>query len=115
MIMGRRERSISRAASAMRSAAGGVRSIRHVRSSNRCDGKCQACACTSCGSEIVTVPVSAGSVRTRIASGSAVRSCSGREMRSKKRLSGRKQSLTLTSAAVGCSSSCRTLPWWRVT
>ena len=84
--------------------------MRHVRSSNKRDGKAYACACTSCGSAIVTVPVSAGSVSTRIASGSAVRSCSGREIRSKKRLIGRKQSLTLMSAASGCSSSCRTLP-----
>ena len=39
-----------------------------------------------------------------MASGSAVSSCSGREMRSKKRLTGRNASLTVRSAVDGCSS-----------
>jgi hypothetical protein len=43
-----------------------------------------------------------------------VSSCSGRTIRSKNRATGRKQSLTLTSAASGCSSCCSTGPWWRV-
>ena len=64
----------------------------------------------SCGKAIVTAPVSAGSVSTRMASGNAVRSCSGREIRSKKRLTGRKQSFTLTSADTQCSSCCNTGP-----
>ena len=42
----------------------------------------------SCGKAIVTVPVSIGSVSTRIASGRAVKICSGRVIRSKKRLTG---------------------------
>jgi hypothetical protein len=59
-------------------------------------------------------PVSAGSSSTRIASGSAVISCSARVMRSKNRLSGRKLSLTLASALTGCSSCCSTGPWRRL-
>ena len=46
--------------------------------------------------------------------GSAVRSCSGREMRSKKRLTGRKASLTVRSASTGCSSCCSTGPCLRL-
>ena len=42
----------------------------------------------------MTAPVSAGSVSTRIASSAAEYSCSGRSTRSKKRDTGRKQSLT---------------------
>src|SRR5439155_508333 len=51
----------------------------------------------SCGRAITTAPTSLGLVSTRIASGSAVSSCSGRVIRSKNRATGRKQSLTLTS------------------
>jgi hypothetical protein len=94
----------------MRSSSGRGRSIVQTCSSKKLAGYSKACAWTSCGNEIVTAPVSAGLVRTRIASGSAVRSCSGRLMRSKNRLTGRKQSLTLTSASFGCSSCCRTGP-----
>ncbi len=45
-------------------------------------GKSYASACTSCGRQMVTAPVSAGSVRTRIAASSDGISCSGRLMRS---------------------------------
>jgi hypothetical protein len=48
--------------------------------------------------------VSAWSVSTRIASSAAGTSCSGRSMRSKKRETGRKQSLTDTLASEGTSS-----------
>ena len=48
---------------------------------------------------ITTAPASAGSVSTRMAAGSAVSSCSGRVMRSKKRQTGRNASLTVTSAS----------------
>ena len=67
-----------------------------------------ASACTSCGSASVTAPVSAGSVSTRIAPSSADGSCSGRLTRSKNLDSGRNASLTVTSAAYGCSSSWST-------
>lgn len=79
-----------------------------VRGANSSTGQSYASAWTSCGSEIVAAPVSAGSVSTRIAPSSAAGSCSGRLTRSKNRDSGRKASLTLTSAAYGCSSSWRT-------
>ena len=49
-------------------------------------------------------PVSAGSVSTRIAPSSADGSCSGRHDRSKNRATGRKESLTEMSFAIGCSS-----------
>ena len=68
----------------------------------------------SCGSAITTAPASAGLVSTRIASGSAVSSCSGRVMRSKKRATGRKQSFTETSPSVACSSCWSTGPCRRV-
>jgi hypothetical protein len=56
----------------------------------------------------VTVPVSAGSVSTRIAASAEESSCSGRLMRSQKRETGLKQSLTETSSEAGSSSSCST-------
>ncbi len=56
----------------------------------------------------MTAPVSTGSVSTRIAASAPAMSCSGRLMRSKKRDTGRKASLTETSSDVGSSSSCRT-------
>src|SRR6266496_567217 len=65
----------------------------------------------SCGSESTTAPASTGSVSTRMAAGSAVSSCSGRVMRSKKRQTGRNASLTVTSASRGCCSCCSTGPW----
>ena len=67
----------------------------------------------SCGSAIVTAPVSAGSVSTRMASGSENRICSGRVIRSKNRETTRKQSVTLMSMDTGCSMSWRTCPWYR--
>src|SRR6185312_11197144 len=62
-------------------------------------------------SESTTAPASTGSVRTRMAAGSAVSSCSGRVMRSKKRQTGRNASLTVTSASSGCCNCCSTGPW----
>ena len=56
----------------------------------------------------MTAPVSTGSVSTRIAASRADGSCSGRLMRSKKRDTGRKASLTETSSERGSSSSCST-------
>ena len=56
----------------------------------------------------MTAPVSAGSVSTRIAASADAISCSGRLMRSQKRETGLKQSLTETSSEVGSSSSCST-------
>ena len=50
-------------------------------------------------------PVSTGSVRTRNASGSEPRSCSGREIRSKKRDTGRNASLALASRSTGARSA----------
>ena len=56
----------------------------------------------------MTAPVSAGSVSTRMAASRAEASCSGRFTRSKYLERGRNASLTVTSPAYGCSSSCRT-------
>ena len=52
--------------------------------------------------------MSAGSVSTRIAASSADISCSGRQIRSKYRDTGRNASFTDTSPACGSSSSCST-------
>ena len=62
-----------------------ARRIGQIRGSKKVAGKSNASVWTSWGRAMVTAPVSAGSVRTRIASGSAVSSCSGRMIRSKKR------------------------------
>ena len=96
------------AASATSTASGSGRATRHVRGAKSSSGQSCASACTSCGSEIVTAPVSTGSVSTRIAPSSADGSCSGRLTRSKNFDSGRKASLTVTSAAYGSSSSWST-------
>jgi 3D-(3,5/4)-trihydroxycyclohexane-1,2-dione acylhydrolase (decyclizing) len=77
-------------------------------------GQSNASACTSCGRQRVTAPVSAGSVRTRIAPSRAAGSCSGRQTRSNHRDTGRKASLTLTSPLSGRSSSCSSGPAARV-
>ena len=79
-----------------------------TRFANSSSGQSNASACTSCGSAIVTAPVSAGSVSTRIAPSRACASISGRHTRSKNRHSGRNASLTWMSYPVGCSSSCST-------
>ena len=55
------------AAAAIRATSGSGRATCQVRSANSCSGQSSASAWTSCGSEIVTAPVSAGSVSTRIA------------------------------------------------
>ncbi len=60
-------------------------------------GQSCASACTSCGRQTVTAPVSTGSVRTRIAPSSAAGSCSGRQTRSKNLDTGRNASLTVRS------------------
>lgn len=54
----------------------------------------------------MTAPVSAGSVSTRIAWSAEASSASGRVIRSKKRETGRRASLTVMSASEGCSSCC---------
>ena len=58
--------------------------------------------------EIVTAPVSTGSVSTRIAASRLDGSCSGRLMRSQKRETGLNASLTLISMLRGSSISCST-------
>ena len=68
-----------------------------TRGANSPAGQSCASACTSCGRARVTAPVCAGSVSTRIAASSEAGSCSGRQIRSKKTDTGRKQSLTDTS------------------
>ena len=80
-------------------AAGGGREIRQVPFERRVLGKVMSVRpARPQATTIVTAPVSTGLVRIRIASGSAVSSCSGRLIRSKNRLTGRKQSFTLTCA-----------------
>ena len=56
----------------------------------------------------MTAPVSAGDVRTRIASGSAANICSGRLIRSQYLETGLKQSFTEMSWELADSSCCRT-------
>ena len=96
----------SAAASASRSGSAGGRRTCQTRRAKNSSGQSNASACTSWGSESVTVPVSAGSVSTRIAASADDSSCSGRLMRSQKRDTGLKQSFTETSSEVGSSSSC---------
>ena len=57
---------------------------------------------------MVTAPVSAGSVKTRIAPSREVKICSGRLMRSKNLESGLKASFTEIDRSYGCSSCCST-------
>ena len=90
------------------SGSGTGRGTCHTRGANSSSGQSYAWACTSCGSAMVTAPVSAGSVSTRAAPSSAAGSCSGRHTRSKNRDTGRNTSLTLTSPNRGSSSSCNT-------
>ncbi len=99
---------ITSAARATAAGSGGVRGTCQTRSRNSSAGQSYASACTSCGSARVTAPVSAGSVSTRIAASSADGSCSGRQMRSKNRDTGRNASLTLMSWPDGSSSCCST-------
>ena len=81
-ISGRRAPRISSTARASASGAGGWRYTVHTRGSRNASGTSNASACTSSGIASVTAPVSAGSVRTRIASSAAGISCSGRSTRS---------------------------------
>ena len=99
----------TRAAARRRSSASGRGlGIVHTRGSNSASGYGKASAWTSCGRASVTAPVSAGDVRTRIASGSAATICSGRLIRSQYRDTGLKQSLTDVSWEPGDSSCCNT-------
>ena len=102
-MTGRFEAAMRRVASARSAASGRGRRTRQTRGSKNRVGQSHASDWTSSGSEIVTAPVSTGSVSTRNASGSEPRSCSGREMRSKKRETGRNASFALASRSVGCS------------
>ena len=79
-----------------------------MRGSRNASGTSNASVWTSSGMASVTAPVSAGSVSTRIASSAAGTSCSGRSIRSKKRDTGFKQSLTDSVASCGASSCCST-------
>ena len=99
---------ISAAASVTSTCSGSGLATRQTRSAKSSTGQSKASACTSWGSAMVTAPVSTGSVSTLIAPSSADGSCSGRVTRSKNFDSGRNASLTVRSAAYGCSSSCRT-------
>ena len=92
-------------ARASAAASGAGRPMCQTRGRNSATGQSNASACTSCGRQIVTAPVSAGSVSTRIAPSNDGMSCSGRLIRSKKRDTGRKTSLTDTSRVPG-SSNC---------
>ena len=94
------------AARAITAVSGSGRETCQTRLANSSTGQSYACACTSCGKQTVTAPVSAGSVSTRIAEISAAGSCSGRQIRSKYLLTGRNASFTVTSPAYGSSSSC---------
>ncbi|GAB3906658.1 hypothetical protein GCM10027612_78340 [Microbispora bryophytorum subsp. camponoti] len=107
-ISGRREPRSSPAALARAAGSGTGRATCQTLRENSSSGQSYASACTSCGSASVTAPVSAGSVSTRMAPSSAAGSCSGRLTRSQKRLTGLRQSLTLTSYDRGSSSSCST-------
>ena len=100
-MSGRRAERITCAARATAAWSGGVRGTGQIRSRNSSSGQSCASACTSCGSARVTAPVSAGSVSTRMAASSAEGSCSGRQMRSKNRDTGRNASLTLMSCRGG--------------
>src|SRR5882757_5474123 len=99
---------ITPAARAMTDRSGSGRATCQVRSAKSDSGQSNASACTSCGRDTVAVPVSTGSVSTRIAPIKAAGSCSGRHTRSKKRDSGLNASLTVISLSWGCSRSCRT-------
>ena len=97
MISGRRADLMTSAARSIATGSGTGRATCQTRLANRASGKSYASACTSCGRQSVTAPVSTGSVSTRIAASSDDASCSGRQIRSKNFDSGRNASLTLTS------------------
>ena len=105
---GRLDLIISRAAICEIPASGRGRRICHSRSAKNSSGTSSTSACTSSGKQIVTAPVSTGSVSTRIACNIAEKICSGRVMRSKYRESGLNASLTERVASCGCSSCCKT-------
>ena len=102
-MTGRSAAAMIAAASDMSAVSGRGRRTRQTRGSKKREGQSHASDWTSSGSEIVTAPVSTGSVNTRKASGSDPSSCSGREIRSKKRETGRNASFALASRSIGCS------------
>ncbi len=108
MISGLLAARIASTARRMSSSSASGRRIRHSRSARNSSGTSNASAWTSCGSEMVTAPVSAGSVSTRSPWWNAENNCSGRFTRSKNFERGRKASLTVMSYAYGCSSCCST-------
>ena len=89
-------------------ASGAGRRMCSTCGARKSSGQSKACACTSCGSARQTGPHSAGSVIVRIACGSAARICSGRTMRSKNRVTGRRLSLALMSPQWKSSTCCST-------
>ncbi len=97
-ISGRRAPARTATAASSSAAAGGRRGTDQVRGAKNAAGQSYASPCRSWCSASVTAPAASGSSSTRIASGSAASSCSGRAMRSKKRLTGRRHSLTDQSA-----------------
>lgn len=88
--------------------SGSGRRMCHSRGCRNATGTSSCSACTSSGRAIVTAPVSAGSVRTRIAWSAIEKSCSGRTTRSKKRESGRNASVTWIEVSCGISICCST-------
>ena len=80
---GRRALLMISAARASTAGSGSGRAMCQTRRANSSTGQSCAWACTSCGRQTVTAPVSTGSVSTRIALSSAAGSCSGRQTRSK--------------------------------
>src|SRR5260370_1276499 len=82
--------------SLINSGSGNGRRTCQTRFSKNSAGHSKASAWTSSGRLIVAAPVSAGSVIMRNASGKLASNCSGREIRSKNRETGRKASRALT-------------------
>ena len=70
-MSGRFAARMTSAARATATGSGSGRPTCHTRRANSSSGQSNASACTSCGIAMVTAPVSAGSVRTRIAASSA--------------------------------------------
>ena len=108
MMSGALADATTRATSASTEASARGRRMCHSRSAKNSSGTSMISACTSSGRQIVTAPVSTGSVSTRIAPKSAEKTCSGRCTRSKKRERGLKASLTEIDASCGTSSCCNT-------
>ena len=92
--------------SSLRSARGRMGAC--TRSSKNSSGKSYAIAATSCGRPRNAGPHSPGSRMTLIAWGSALSTCAGSVMRSQKRTTGRKESLTVIDGVPKCSTCWRT-------